>query len=137
MLVTLALTAIGGTLLGAIAMYAFNFRVERAIRMMLDRREQDLAAANTRIDQLVQQVVSLRRDGFTGSRAGEVRQAPDQDGEALARAEGQHRKRISDEQFLTRAVAQMRKDHPGVSEEKARREARRLLEAARMEQPPA
>jgi hypothetical protein len=128
---------LAGMAIGALGMYAFSKRVELALRMVLDRRDQDLATERARSDRLEQQLISMRRDGFVGSRAGEVRPAADPDGQALQRAELQQRKRIADDVFLKKAVTKIRQERPDVSEAAAVREARKLLEAARMEQPPA
>lgn len=98
---------------------------------------QALALERQRSDELLQQLLRLRRDGFTVSRAGEVRHPPDREAEALAKAEGQQRKRIGQEEFLKKAMAKIQKDNPHVTDAAALKEARRLLTAATMEQPPA
>lgn len=131
------LMAIAGILVGAGAMYLGNRRLELALRMMLDRREQELAQERARNEVLVERIVSLRQDGYVVSRAGQVRQPPDAEDQALARAEGQQRRRLRDDEFLKNAVAKIQRDRPDVTEAAAFKEARRLLESARMEQPPA
>lgn len=112
-------------------------RVELALRMLLDRRDQELERERDRADKLLERLLTLRKEGYVMSRAGQVREAPDPEGEALRRGEAQQRRRLSNDQFLTKAIADIKKQRPDISDAAAVKEARRLLEAARMEQPPA
>lgn len=126
---------IGGAAAGVLG-YFTHGRVERALRMILDRREQELEAARERERELVDQILTLRREGFTTDRAGTVIPAQDLEGEALARAEQVKRRRIEDNTFLQNAIAELKRKRPGLTDREALTEAKRLLEETRMEQPP-
>jgi hypothetical protein len=128
--------ALWGLVAGGLFVYVVQQRVEAALRMMLDRREDELAQERKRSEALVERIVSLRQAGYELSRAGQVRHPDKPEDKAMERAEQLQRVRIEDDKFIRNAMAKIRRDHPDVSEAAALREARRLLDAARMEQPP-
>lgn len=122
--------------------------VSKAVALKLMRRhteeiERERAAAGARVlavsqerdwlrarnEQLTDVIIGFKKDGYGTPTKGSVRQAPDVEGIALERAEGQLTK-----QFLANAEADIAAK-TGITGAAAKAEARRLREEAVSQQP--
>jgi hypothetical protein len=88
------------------------------------------------IDELRTEFVRMRRDGFTPAKPATVRESPDDEREALARAEQQLIQRRDDAAFIARAKTDIMERNPQISEAAALEEARRLRRSVTDEDPP-
>lgn len=96
-------------------------------RILAVSQERDWLRA--RNEQLTDVIIGFKKDGYGTPTKGSVRQAPDVEGIALERAEGERTK-----QFLANAEADI-VAKTGVSDAAAKAEARRLREEAVSQQP--
>lgn len=106
-------------------------------RELLEAAYDERDRANARADRLLDELLKLRREGFEPRRAARVREAPpDPEIEGLKRAEQQLIQRRDDQAFVERAVADIKRRRPDISDEDAREEAVRLRRSVTDQDPP-
>lgn len=99
--------------------------MQRTLRFSLDEKNADLGMWQAKHDHLVEQIISMRRDGFSVAKPATVRQSPDDEAVGLQRAEAALVLRAADVEFITKATRDIMQK-TGVSEAQARAEAIRL-----------